>query len=144
MKPHRPTLDKLIREVEEARLKVVALVSRGKEVLHQARAISRSIEERVGQVTTSQRKRPDGRPDVSPNPAGAEQLVSGTSQRSLLGERPMLDYQADAGESATACRSYDRAGVSQHNVEIRQDESSNWEQYALFVFEQQGSYCQLG
>jgi hypothetical protein len=70
MKAHQPTLDKLIREVEEARLKVVALVSRGKEVLDQARAISRSIEERVGQVTTPERKRPDGRTDVSPNQTG--------------------------------------------------------------------------
>jgi hypothetical protein len=144
MKPHQPTLDKLIREVEEARLKVVALVSRGKEVLDQARAISRSIKERVCQVTTLERKKPDGRPDVSPDQAGAEHLASGTSRRSLVGERPMLDYQADAGEVAKACESYDSAGVPQHSDEIRQDECSTWGNYALFVFEQQGSYCQLG
>jgi hypothetical protein len=85
MTPHQPTLDKLIREVEEARLKVVALVSRGKEALDHARAISRSIEERVCQVTTPERKRPDDRPDVSPNQTGAEDLASGTPPRSLVG-----------------------------------------------------------
>jgi hypothetical protein len=102
MKPHQPTLEKLIREVEEVRLKVVALVSRGKEVLDQARAISRSIEERVCQVTSPERKKPDGRPDASPSQTGAEHLASGTPPRSLAGEWPMLDYQADAGEVVTA------------------------------------------
>jgi hypothetical protein len=143
MKPHEQTLDELFREVEEARLRVAALVSRGKEVLDQARAISRSIEERVCQVTIPERKKVDGRPDVSPNRTEAEHLASGTPLRSLGGERPMLDYQADAGEVATADESYDSAGVPQHNDEIRQDESPNEATHALFVFEQQGSYGQL-
>ena len=85
MKPHQPTLDKLILEVEEARLKAVALVTRGLEVVEHARAIARSIEERVCQVTTLERKKPDGHPDLSPNQAGAEQLASGAPHRSLVG-----------------------------------------------------------
>ena len=56
----------------------------------------------------------------------------------------MLDYQADADELAVVCEPYDNTGATPHSEAIRQDEYVSWGNYALFLFEQQGSYCQLG
>jgi hypothetical protein len=56
----------------------------------------------------------------------------------------MLDYQADAEELAAVCEPYDSAYVPPYSEGIRQEECVRWGNYALFVFEQQGSYCQLG
>jgi hypothetical protein len=55
----------------------------------------------------------------------------------------MFDCLVDGGELTTSCEPYDRASVPQRTEGIRQDEFSNWGNYALFVFEQQESYCQL-
>jgi hypothetical protein len=56
----------------------------------------------------------------------------------------MLEYQAEFGERATICEPNGSVCVSQHKDEIQQDDCPSWSNYALFVFEQQGSYCQLG
>ena len=55
----------------------------------------------------------------------------------------MLDYLADAGELVIDCEPCASACVPQQTVESRQDDYSNWGNYALFLSEQQGSYCQL-
>jgi hypothetical protein len=55
----------------------------------------------------------------------------------------MLEYLLDAGELATVYEPYDGANGPQRTEEIRQDECSTWGNYALFLSEQQGSYCQL-
>jgi hypothetical protein len=52
-------LEKLLREAAEARLKEVALVSRGEEILDRARAVARAIAERARRVTAPERQRPD-------------------------------------------------------------------------------------
>ncbi len=56
----------------------------------------------------------------------------------------MLDYQVQFGEMVSVYEPYDDSLLPQHKEEIRQEECSHWGNYALFMFEQQGSYCQLG
>jgi len=56
----------------------------------------------------------------------------------------MLNYQANAEELATVCEPHDSAWAPPHSDGIGQDEYASWGNYALFVCEQQGSYCQLG
>ena len=91
----------------------------------------------------SERKRPDSPSVLSPNQAEDERPAKSSllsAPTVSFGERPMLDYQADSGELATACEPNDSACVPQHTTGIRQDECSDWDNYALFVFEQQGRY----
>jgi len=59
------------------------------------------------------------------------------------GERSMLDCPVYAGELVTTRGPSDSTYMARHPDEIRPEESSNWDNYALFVFEQQGRYCQL-
>jgi hypothetical protein len=58
MEPHRPTIDRLLREAEEARLKEAVIVATGEELLDRARAVSRAIAEQVCQVAGSEVQRP--------------------------------------------------------------------------------------
>jgi hypothetical protein len=51
MKPHEPTLEKLFRELPEAWLREALLEATGEELLHQARTVSRTVEERVRRAT---------------------------------------------------------------------------------------------
>jgi hypothetical protein len=55
----------------------------------------------------------------------------------------MFDYLTDAGELVATREPYPGAGVPQYLDGIQQDDFSNWRNYALFVIEQQESYCQL-
>jgi hypothetical protein len=48
---HNQTLDRLIREAEEARLQEALLVADGEELLDRARIISEAAEQRVAELT---------------------------------------------------------------------------------------------
>jgi hypothetical protein len=51
MKPHQPTIDKLIREVEAARLEEAVLAATGEDLLDRAQEVAEAVEERVRQVS---------------------------------------------------------------------------------------------
>jgi hypothetical protein len=53
MRPQDPTLDRLIREAEEARLQEAVLLATGEELLGRARTLSQAVEERVTQLTAA-------------------------------------------------------------------------------------------
>ncbi|HEY7309474.1 MAG TPA: hypothetical protein VH643_08965 [Gemmataceae bacterium] len=55
----------------------------------------------------------------------------------------MLDCPVYAGELVTTRNPSDSTYMARHPDEIRPEESSDQDNYALFVFEQQGRYCQL-
>jgi hypothetical protein len=57
MGPHEPTVEELIREAEEARIREVLVEAAGEELLDRARDVSRTIEKRVRQVTTPEMER---------------------------------------------------------------------------------------
>jgi hypothetical protein len=70
MPTDRPALDKLLRFAEEARLKQVALVSRGEEALDHAKAVARAIQDRARRGTTPERQGPGAHTGSPPAAAG--------------------------------------------------------------------------
>ncbi len=70
MPTDQPALDKLLREAKEARLKHVALVSRGEAALDHARAVARAIQNRVRGVTAPERQRPGAPRSIASSPRG--------------------------------------------------------------------------
>ena len=53
MRAQDPTLDRLIRETEEARLQEAVLEATGEELLDRARTLSQALEERVTELTAA-------------------------------------------------------------------------------------------
>jgi hypothetical protein len=51
MRPHDSTLDRLIREAEEARQQEAVLVADGEELLDRARSLAQTLQERVTDLT---------------------------------------------------------------------------------------------
>jgi hypothetical protein len=50
MQPHQPTLEKLIREVAEARLEEAVLEADGKDLLDRAKEVSQTVQQQVRQA----------------------------------------------------------------------------------------------
>jgi hypothetical protein len=63
MRPPDPTLDRLIREAEDARLEEAVLETTGGDLLDRARTISHAVEERLLELTAAPGERgPDAYP----------------------------------------------------------------------------------
>lgn len=70
MRLREPTLEMLLREAEEARLREALLEATGEELLDRAKALARAVEERIRRVTAP--RRPDGDRDGDAAGAGEE------------------------------------------------------------------------
>jgi hypothetical protein len=55
MKPHQPTIDRLIREVEEARLEEAVFAATREDLLERAHELSEAVERKVRQVAERDR-----------------------------------------------------------------------------------------
>ncbi len=51
MQPHPPIIDRLIREVEEARLEEAVLAATGEDLLDRAQQVAEAVEEKVRQLS---------------------------------------------------------------------------------------------
>ena len=85
MPTDQPALDKLLREAEETRLKQVALLSRGEEVLGHAKAVWRAIRKRTRQVTAPNEDGRTATPDLAPHLAEGKGPARGGLPAPMLG-----------------------------------------------------------